>query len=76
MFTIPGTSSTLQLVMIDTIILAGVTHPIFRSLPPPGPANMAAAESEWDWIEDTLASSNADWIIMGGHYPGERWLLC
>lgn len=69
--TIPGTTTTVQLVMIDTVILAGLTHPLFRNLPPTGPTSFSQAETEWQWIEETLAASKADWIIMGGHYPGE-----
>lgn len=56
--------------MIDTIVLAGLTHPTLRDYPPAGPASAARAEDEWQWIEDTLASSKADWIIVAGHYPG------
>lgn len=69
-FTIPGTSSTLQLVMIDTVVLAGLTDPLLRGLPPTGPTSLTRAEDQWQWIEETLASSNADWIIVAGHYPG------
>ena len=70
--TIPGTATTVQLVMIDTVILAGLTHPLFRNLPPTGPASSSQAETEWQWIEETLVTSKADWIIMGGHYPGDQ----
>ena len=69
-FSIPGTSQSLQLVMIDTVILAGLTHPTMRDLPPSGPASLAMAETQWQWIEQTLSSSTADWIIVAGHYPG------
>lgn len=69
-FAIPGTSRTLQLVMIDTVVLAGLTDPILRGLPPAGPVSTVRAEDEWQWIEQTLASSTADWIIVAGHYPG------
>lgn len=57
--------------MIDTVVLAGLTHPILRSRPPSGPASVAEAEAEWQWIEETLSSSTADWIIVAGHYPGK-----
>lgn len=56
--------------MIDTVILAGLTHPTLRNTPPSGPASIALAESQWEWINNTLSSSTADWIIVAGHYPG------
>ena len=68
---LPGTATTVQLVMIDTVELAGLTDPHVRSWPPPGPASLSGATTQWEWIENTLASSKADWIIMGGHYPGQ-----
>lgn len=70
MFPIPGSERTVQLVMIDTIVLAGLTHPTLRNLPPSGPLSVEKAETEWEWIEQTLNSSKADWIIVAGHYPG------
>lgn len=70
MFPIPGSGRTVQLVMIDTVVLAGLTHPTFRNLPPSGPMSVNKAETEWEWIEQTLSSSTADWIIVAGHYPG------
>ena len=66
---VPGTATTVQLVMIDTVELAGLTDPYVRSRPPPGPASLSRAVTQWEWIEKILASSKADWIIMGGHYP-------
>ena len=56
--------------MIDTVVLAGLTDPHLRNVPPPGPASHSRAEDEWQWIEQTLSSSTADWIIVAGHYPG------
>lgn len=56
--------------MIDTIVLAGLTHPTLRNLPPSGPLSVEKAETQWEWIEQTLSSSTADWIIVAGHYPG------
>ncbi|KAL5467623.1 hypothetical protein EMCRGX_G031882 [Ephydatia muelleri] len=67
--TIPGTTTTVQFIFIDTVILCGATHPTKRSLPPPGPQSHTMADDEWAWINDTLATSTADWILMFGHYP-------
>lgn len=70
---IPGTTSTVQFVFIDTVLLSGLTDPVDRSRPPPGPASQAIADQQWTWIEETLQKSTADWLIVAGHYPG---VLC
>ena len=62
---------SLQFVFIDTVLLCGQTHPTLRHLPPTGPASTAAAEDQWAWIEQTLSTSTADWLIVAGHYPGQ-----
>ena len=69
-FTIPGTNSVVQFVFIDTVILAGMTDSLLRHLPPSGPTSIEAAEKEWQWIEDTLRTSTAQWLFVCGHYPG------
>ena len=74
--TIPGTDSTVQFVFIDTVLLAGVTDPMDRSLPPKGPLSKTRANQQWAWINETLQNSKADWIIVAGHYPGGlRWSI-
>lgn len=68
--------ATVQFVMIDTIEIAGqsiVGHPdegvSLKGSQMPGPANVAAAESQIQWIDKTLASSTADYVVVSGHYP-------
>ncbi|KAL5467624.1 hypothetical protein EMCRGX_G031883 [Ephydatia muelleri] len=68
-YTEASTTTTVQFIFIDTVILCGATHPTKRSLPPPGPQSHTMADDEWAWINDTLATSTADWILMFGHYP-------
>ena len=34
-----------------------------------GPESITLSESQWDWLEDTLRSSTADYLMVGGHYP-------
>ena len=68
--TIPSTDSTVQFVFIDTVLLAGITDPVDRSIPPKGPLSVTQANQQWAWINETLQSSKADWIIVAGHYPG------
>ena len=60
------------MVFIDTVVLAGVTHPELRYLPPSGPQIPNLADDQWSWIESTLRQSTADWLIVSGHYPGKR----
>jgi len=67
--TIPSTDSTVQFVFIDTVLLAGITDPVDRSIPPKGPLSVTQANQQWAWINETLQSSKADWIIVAGHYP-------
>jgi 3',5'-cyclic AMP phosphodiesterase CpdA len=71
--------ATLDIVMIDTVALAGnsdVLHPelgtIERTLngdEMPGPLNVSVAQSQMQWIDETLAASTADYVIVAGHYP-------
>ncbi|XP_065913695.1 tartrate-resistant acid phosphatase type 5-like [Dysidea avara] len=67
--TIPDTDVDVEFVFIDTVILAGNTHPTKTWLPPPGPESVNAAEDQWEWIEETLAASTAKWLFVVGHYP-------
>ena len=66
--------ATVQVVYIDTVVLSGdSSHPeTAQELPGhlyPGPADAAAAETQMQWLEATLAASTADYIVVGGHYP-------
>ena len=75
MFDVPGLSKKLAIIFIDTVLLAGVTHPTLRSLPPVGPASQLIADTQWDWINQTLSqyadpSANVQWTVVVGHYPG------
>lgn len=74
-----GDGSTVQFVMIDTVILGGgseVLHPvtdeIVRELHGnelPGPSDQAKADAQLAWIASTIASSTADYLLVAGHYP-------
>lgn len=69
MYTVLDTSVTVQILFLDTIILTGISDPVDRSAPLEGPRSVEDAETEWNWIERTLDSSTADWLIVCGHYP-------
>ena len=42
---------TVALVFIDTIILAGKSHPKDMLSSPDGPDSQQAADNEWEWID-------------------------
>ena len=74
----PGTEYHLQLVMIDTVVMEGITHDkeycdkhhILKCLiHPEGPSNLQVAQTQYEWIESTLKESTADFLIVAGHYP-------
>jgi len=67
--TIPGTTSTIQFVMIDTVVLAGNSESTEFNTYPIEPESKFAAQSQWEWIENTLVDSTADYLIVAGHYP-------
>lgn len=58
---------TLDIILIDTIQLCGNVYAMGQQ--PVGPADVRAAENQWTWIEKNLNESNADYILVGGHYP-------
>ena len=33
------------------------------------PASTEHAETQWAWLEETLRSSTAHYLIVGGHFP-------
>ncbi|CAJ0573006.1 unnamed protein product, partial [Mesorhabditis spiculigera] len=71
--------TTIDFVMIDTIILCGNTADVeYGSVwdllwkgnkVPDGPKNASVAEKQWEWIAQTLNQSRADYLFVGGHYP-------
>jgi len=63
-----GKDRRIQLLMIDTVSLAGACH-MDRGCTLPGPSDAFYAESQWAWIESELRSSTADFLWVVGHYP-------
>lgn len=65
--------ATVQFVMIDTVILAGNSDledgTTLHGSELPGPASQSEKAKQLKWIEETLAASTADYVIVGGHYP-------
>jgi len=51
---IPSSSKTVQFVFIDTIILC---------------EDKVNGPAHWQWLDETLNKSKADWLFVAGHYP-------
>jgi tartrate-resistant acid phosphatase type 5 len=77
---VTGTNRTVQVVMIDTVELCGGSqdydycrrHDIADEdcvIQPTGPEDVKVAANQWQWINDTLEKSTADYLIVAGHYP-------
>jgi len=64
-----GASRTLELLMVDTVLLAGVSDDQCLGCDLPGPPDMFHAETEWQWLSEKLNSSEADFLWVAGHYP-------
>jgi len=64
--------TTLQTILIDTVTLAGDSSDALNPLDGiqyPGPADAAAASAQLQWLNETLAASTANYIVVGGHFP-------
>ncbi|KAK6040024.1 Ser/Thr phosphatase family protein [Cooperia oncophora] len=74
-----GNNVSIDVLMLDTIVLCGNTADIEnggffdmlwnKSHDPEGPTDVAKAELQWKWIAETLNSSSADYLFVAGHYP-------
>ncbi|TTJ23333.1 Tartrate-resistant acid phosphatase type 5 [Bagarius yarrelli] len=67
-FRIPHTTATLQVLMLDTVLLCGNTDD-FQDGKPNGPASSALANRQLVWLQDRLHRSTADFLLVAGHYP-------
>ncbi|CAE7275255.1 ACP5 [Symbiodinium natans] len=64
-----GAPRTLELLMLDTILLAGPSDDSCLGCELPGPHSTVHAEAEWQWLAEKLNSSTADFLWVAGHYP-------
>jgi hypothetical protein len=76
-----GNNRTVDFIFIDTIILCGNSvdvgsRSIFswfgaheRVPDKPEPKYAELATQQWDWIEENLKNSRADYLFVLGHYP-------
>lgn len=68
-FNVPGTNLTMDVVMIDTVQLCGNSDHDIKGKLPTGPKDSKVALDQWQWIEQQISSSKADYLIVAGHYP-------
>lgn len=66
---IPESGQTLQLVLLDTVELCGNTDHDNSNDQPQGPESIENSDKQWAWLNETLHSSTAHYLIVGGHFP-------
>eukprot|EP01035_Chromulina_nebulosa_P023116 gene23116-29953_t len=65
----------MDLVLIDTVDLAAMNSVQEEAVPgyfDPLPERLRSdglAKAQWDWIEEKMKASTADYLLVAGHYP-------
>lgn len=67
-FHIPNTGKTLTIVMLDTVMLCGNSDD-FANAEPREPQHVPNAQRQLAWLQERLARSRADFLLVAGHYP-------
>ncbi|XP_030637705.1 tartrate-resistant acid phosphatase type 5a [Chanos chanos] len=67
-FRIPKTDSTMTILMLDTVLLCGNSDDFFDQKPR-GPLSAAQANRQLLWLQERMAKSKADFLLVAGHYP-------
>ncbi|RUS81864.1 hypothetical protein EGW08_010387 [Elysia chlorotica] len=68
-FPIKGSDKSLGILFIDTILLCGNTDDDSSPEPPKGPADPLKAEDQWSFIDKSLQTSKAHFLLVAGHFP-------
>jgi len=68
-YEIDSAGHKLGIVYIDTVLLCGDSQHDDLHTQPKGPRDTAAADEQWEFIEQKLADSKADYLFAAGHYP-------
>ena len=69
-YLIPGGKDTVAFIMIDTVLLCGITDDSDTQRQPSPPIDQQAVELQFNWIEDQLKDTiNDTYVIVAGHYP-------
>ena len=71
-----GKTHSVQIVMIDTVVLSGSTnifdnkHPLYFRQPKLWTKEAELkSDTSFEWIEKTMSESTADYLFVAGHYP-------
>ncbi|XP_056890444.1 tartrate-resistant acid phosphatase type 5a isoform X1 [Takifugu flavidus] len=67
-FRIPNTEKTLTILMLDTVKLCGNSND-FSDEKPRGPLSALEANRQLTWLQERLDRSEADFLLVAGHYP-------
>lgn len=72
-------SKSLEIFFIDTVIISGNSddnekNGLGKWDQPIPPVDQAPADAQWDWLNQSMASSTADYLWVAGHYP--VWSAC
>ncbi|KAM9313916.1 tartrate-resistant acid phosphatase type 5a [Pholidichthys leucotaenia] len=67
-FRIPNTGKILTIIMLDTVMLCGHSDDNLDKKPE-GPQNAVDANRQLVWLQQRLALSKADFLLVAGHYP-------
>lgn len=67
-FHIPNTQKTLTIIMLDTVMICGNSND-YADAQPKGPLRKVDATRQLVWLQDRLARSKADFLLVAGHYP-------
>lgn len=67
-FHIPNTQKTLTIIMLDTVMMCGNSND-YADAQPKGPVREVDASRQLVWLQDRLARSKADFLLVAGHYP-------
>ncbi|XP_029914256.1 tartrate-resistant acid phosphatase type 5a [Myripristis murdjan] len=67
-FHIPNTQRTLSIIMLDTVMLCGNSDD-YVDEKPRGPLDAVNANRQLTWLQQRLAQSKADYLLVAGHYP-------
>lgn len=67
-FHIPNTQKTLTIIMLDTVMLCGNSDD-FSDSQPKGPLREIDANRQLVWLQERIARSKADFLLVAGHYP-------
>jgi len=76
-FNTSGGERTAQFLLIDTVILSGLSYhdeEMDLFVKPKGPLDQILADAQYAWLKSNLEQSTADYIWVGGHYP--VWSVC